>query len=150
MESVDRRLLASMQEDAALSLQQIADKVHLSPSQCSRRLQRLYQDGYIERQVALVSAEKLGLLVEAYVMVTLNSHARSAASAFHERMTNNRSVMEVCAITGDSDYLLRIVAANLREFSALLSQELLGFGDVASVRSSIVLQTIKRKTDLPV
>lgn len=149
MDKIDRKLLALMQADASLSNQQLAERVHLSPSQCSRRLQRLQQDGYVERQVVLLNAERIGLMVEAYVTVTLTSHARAAASAFHERMRAHPAVIECCSLTGDSDYILRVVAANLQDFSRVVHEDLLGHGEVANIRSSIVLDKIKRTTELP-
>jgi len=149
MDKIDRKLLALLQSDASLSNQQLAERVHLSPSQCSRRLQRLQQDGYVEKQVALLNAERIGLLVEAYVMVTLTSYARSAAAAFHERMREHPAVIECCSLTGDSDYILRVVAANLQQFSKVVHEDLLGHGEVANIRSSIVLDKIKRTTELP-
>jgi Lrp/AsnC family leucine-responsive transcriptional regulator len=124
--------------------------VHLSPSQCSRRLQRLQQEGYIGKQVTLLNEEKLGLQVEGYVMVTLTSHRAQQAAAFHDRVRDHASIMECCSLTGDADYLLRVVTENLAAFSELINNYLLGKGDVASVRSSIVLRRIKRTTALPI
>jgi DNA-binding Lrp family transcriptional regulator len=77
MDKIDHRLLALLQEDSSLSHVEISERVHLSPSQCSRRLQRLQQEGYIGKQVTLLNEEKLGLQVEGYVMVTLTSRPRS-------------------------------------------------------------------------
>lgn len=149
MDRTDQRLLALIQEDASLSHQDIGERVNLSASQSSRRLQKLQQEGYIAKQVALLDAAKLGLQVEAYVLVTLMSHAESGAAAFHDRVRRNPSIVECCSLTGDSDYLLRVVTENLDAFAALINEHLLGAGDVASVRSSIVLTRIKRTTALP-
>jgi Lrp/AsnC family leucine-responsive transcriptional regulator len=149
MDKMDRRLLALLQEDASLSHIEIGEKVHLSASQCSRRLQRLQQEGYIAKQVALLDSEKLGLQVEAYVTVTLTSHVAGAATAFHERVRRHPSILECCGLTGDADYLLHVVTENLAAFSALINDHLLGEGHVATVRSSIVLTRIKRTTALP-
>jgi Lrp/AsnC family leucine-responsive transcriptional regulator len=150
MDEIDRRLLALIQEDASLSHVEIGEKVHLSPSQCSRRLQRLQQEGYVRKQVALLDEVKLGLQVEAYVLVTLTSHVAGAATAFHGRVREHPAIIECCALTGDADYMLRIITADLAALSALINDHLLGKGDVASVRSSIVLNRIKRTTALPV
>ena len=149
MDKTDRRLLALLQEDASLSHQELGERVHLSASQCSRRLQKLHQDGMVVKQVALLDEQKLGLQVEAYVMVRLTSHVADAAAAFHDRVRSHPAIVECCSLTGDADYLLRIVTATLADLAALINDHLLSEGDVASVRSSIVLNRIKRTTALP-
>jgi Lrp/AsnC family transcriptional regulator, leucine-responsive regulatory protein len=149
MDKIDRNLLALLQQDCSLSHSEIAERVHLSPSQCSRRIQRLHQEGYVVRQVALLSEEKLDLHVEAYVMVRLSSHGAGAAAAFHDRVEHHPAILECCSLTGDADYLLRIVTRNLTLLAELINSHLLAEGDVASVRSSIVLNRIKRTTALP-
>lgn len=149
MDATDRRLLAQLQEDAGISQIELADKVHLSASQCSRRIQRLQQEGYIDRQVILLNDRKLGLQVEAYVMVTLISHQANEAAAFHERVKQHAAIVECCSLTGDADYLLRVVTASLDAFADLINNYLLGKGDVANIKSSIVLTRIKRTTALP-
>lgn len=149
MDMIDRRILAVIQNDASFSHAEIADRVNLSASQCSRRLQRLHELGVIKRLVAILDDSKLGLEIEAYVTVTLSTYGRGVAAAFHERMRSHASILECCALTGDSDYLLRVVTENLSELSRLIQDHLLGKDDVAAVRSSIVLEKIKRTTALP-
>ena len=149
MDATDRRLLAQLQENAGISQMELSDKVHLSASQCSRRIQKLQQDGYIDRQVVLLNNRKLGLEVEAYVMVALTSHKANEAAAFHERVKQHPAIVECCSLTGDADYLLRVVTTNLDALADLINNSLLGKGDVASVKSSIVLTRIKRTTALP-
>ena len=149
MDRTDLRLLAELQTDAARSASELAEKVHLSPSQCSRRIQRLHEDGVIQATVALLDEARLGLQVEAYVTITMASFARADVAAFHTRMAGLEAVVDCCALTGDADYLLRVLARDLPSFSRLLNEELLGHGDVASLRSSIVLKRIKRTTALP-
>src|SRR5688572_27730895 len=101
MDKLDRRLLGLLQEDSSLSHIELGEMVNLSASQCSRRLQRLHQDGYVAKQVALLDPERLGLQVEAYVMVTLATHGAGAATAFHERVGRHPAIMECCGLTGD-------------------------------------------------
>ncbi|MBW8784850.1 MAG: Lrp/AsnC family transcriptional regulator [Novosphingobium sp.] len=149
MDRTDLKLLALLQEDAAMSHADLGERVGLSPSQCSRRIQRLSNDGVIRRQVALLDEALLGFNVEAFIMVALTSYASEAVVAFHARMIANSAIVECCALTGDSDYLLRVVTLDLPALSLLINEVLLGHGDVASVRSSIVLNRIKRTTALP-
>jgi len=149
MDRMDLGILAQLQQDAAISHAELGERVNLSASQVSRRIQRLAQDGVIRQQVALLDEASLGLQVEAYVMVTLSSYARGTASGFHGRMAANPAVMECCALTGDADYLLRVLTRDLPALSMLINEDLLGHGDVAGLRSSIVLNRIKRTTALP-
>lgn len=149
MDQTDKRILAQLQSDSALSHSEIGDRVHLSPSQVSRRILKLQQDGIIRKQVALLDDERLGLQVEAFVAVTMSSYASESVQKFHERMCALDEVLECSATTGDADYLVRIVAKDLRTYSRLMNRELLGHGDVSNVRSSVVLERIKHTTALP-
>jgi Lrp/AsnC family transcriptional regulator, leucine-responsive regulatory protein len=149
MDNMDQRILALLQADAALSHGEIADRVHLSSSQVSRRIVRMTQEGIIRRQVVLLDEEQLGLSMEAFVAVSLSSYKPELVSAFHARISALDEVLDCCATTGQADYLLRIVARDLRSFSNLLNNELLGHGDVANVQSNVVLDRIKRTTALP-
>jgi len=106
-------------------------------------------DGVIRAQVALVDEESVGLGVEAYVRVTLSSYARGVVAGFHERIAEMPEIVECCAMTGDSDYLVRVLSSNLNAFSRLLNDKLLGHADVAGVQSSIVLDRIKRTSAVP-
>ena len=150
MDRIDRKILALLQEDASIPQTDLSEKVNLSPSQCSRRIQRLESEGIIRRHVALLNPEALGLQVEAYVAVALATYVKEAVAAFHERISSLDSVVDCCSLTGDIDYLLRVVSKDLRAFNEFINRDLLGPGDVASVRSSIVLDRIKRTTALPV
>lgn len=149
MDDMDRRILAQLQSDSARSHADLAEVVGLSASQVSRRVARLQADGVIRGQVALLDEQALGLQVEAFVAVAMASYAPEVVRAFHERISSLEEVLDCCATTGDSDYLLRIVARDLRAYSRLMNEQLLGHGDVASVRSSVVLDRIKQTTALP-
>lgn len=149
MDQIDRKILTQLQVDSSLSHSDIGELVHLSSSQVSRRIARLQQEGIIRQQVSLLDEESLGLNVEAFVAVTMASYTREVVSGFHERVTALEGVLDCCATTGGSDYLLRIVATDLRGLSKTINDDLLGHGDVASVRSSVVLDRIKRSTALP-
>ncbi|WP_225008392.1 Lrp/AsnC family transcriptional regulator [Novosphingobium percolationis] len=149
MDDMDRRILAQLQSDSGRSHADLAEVVGLSASQVSRRIARLQADGVIRGQVALLDEQALGLQVEAFVAVAMASYAPEVVRAFHERISSLEEVLDCCATTGDSDYLLRIVAHDLRAYSRLMNEQLLGHGDVASVRSSVVLDRIKQTTALP-
>jgi DNA-binding Lrp family transcriptional regulator len=149
MDQTDRRILGQLQIDASRSHADLGDLVHLSASQVSRRIARMQQDGPIRKQVAILDETGLGLTVEAYISITLTSYSRDVVSGFHARVSALDQVLDCCATTGDADYLLRIVARDLKSLSRLINEALLGHGDVANVRSSITLDVIKRTTALP-
>lgn len=149
MNRIDRKILALLQADASISHADLGARVNLSPSQCSRRIARLQEEGIIRGTVALLDEAGLGLQLEAYVTVTLSSYARPVVAEFHTRIAKLEEVIECCSLTGDNDYLLRVLTRDRAAFSRFLNDDLLGHGDVARVRSSIVLQRIKRTTALP-
>lgn len=149
MDRLDLKILARLQDDAAISHAELGDAIGLSASQVSRRIQRLSQDGVIRGQVALLDPDSLGLHVEAYVLVSLASYAKGVAHAFHERLLRMPEVIECCLLAGDSDYLLHLMAHNLPALSRLINEDLLGHGDIANIRSSIVLNRVKRTSALP-
>lgn len=149
MDMLDRKILAQLQTDASRSHAELGEIVHLSASQISRRIARLEASGMIRHQVAILDEEQLGLTVQAYVSITLASYSRDIVHRFHDRVCALEEVLDCCATTGDADYLLRIVARDLKALSRLINEELLGHGDVVNVRSSITLDVIKRTTSLP-
>ena len=149
MNRTDRKILALLQTDASISHADLGARVNLSPSQCSRRIARLQELGIIRGTVALLDEAGLGLQLEAYVTVTLSSYTRTVVEAFHSRIVDLAEVIECCSLTGDNDYLLRVLTKDRAAFAQFLNEDLLGHGDVARVRSSIVLDRVKRTTALP-
>ncbi len=149
MDQIDRKILMQLQTDSSRSHADLGEIVHLSASQVSRRIARMQNEGLIRKQVAILDEEHLGLMVESYVSITLGSYARDVVSRFQDRVAALDAVLDCCATTGDSDYLLRIVTRDLKDLSRLINEELLGHGDVDNVRSSITLDVIKRTTSLP-
>lgn len=150
LDPYDLRILAVLQERGDLTHGELAERVHLSASQCSRRIQRLRENGYIDRTVTILNADKLGLGVTAYVQVTLRAHAEASGQAFHERMRRMPEVLECCAVTGDADYLIKVRTTSLKRFSDFLNEAFMrDTAVVATVRSSIVLDAVKSTTALP-
>lgn len=150
MDRIDQKILKHLQSDSSLSHAELGDRVHLSPSQVSRRILKMQNEGIIAGQVALLDEQKLGLHVEAYVAVSLSSYAPDVVKKFHERISMLDEVLSCASTTGDLDYLLRIVTPDLQSYSHLMNTELLGHGDVSGVRTSVVLDRIKHTTALPV
>jgi len=149
IDDFDLRILRELQQDGSLTNAELGDRVHLSASQCSRRLQRLTAAGVIDRFTAVLSRNGLGLTFAAYVMVTVRSHAQDDLNAFRDRILALDEVLECAKITGDADYLLKIVACDLHQFNDILTENIMRAPEVSRVRSSIVLHELKSTSQLP-
>ncbi len=149
LDDADRRLLAALQQDARLSIQELAEKVGLSPSPTWRRLRRLEQEGVIAAHVALLDARRLGLNTRAYIHVSLTDHSEANIRAFERFVQAEAQIVECCAITGADDYLLKVVARDPEALEHFLMQRLLGLGFVRSSTTHFVLSQKKQSTALP-
>ena len=149
LDPLDVRLLALLQEDATRTHARLAEDVPLSPSQIQRRVRRLEEQGAIARTVALLDAGRLGLGVLAFTSVVLERHGERVAEDFHAGVRRLPEVQECHAVSGEADYLLRIVAPDLRSFSEFLMHRLMPLRGVANVKSNIVLETVKSTSAVP-
>ncbi|NNM71593.1 Lrp/AsnC family transcriptional regulator [Enterovirga aerilata] len=149
LDGFDLRILAALQEDGRLGNQDLADKVRLSPSQCSRRRIRLEESGLIRGYRAELDREMLGLDVLVFTKVRLAAHNRDNARRFAELVRRLPCVLEAHAMTGDSDYLLKMIVPDLKALSAVVNEELLPDDSVAQVQTSVVLHTLKAAAPLP-
>jgi Lrp/AsnC family leucine-responsive transcriptional regulator len=149
LDSFDRRILAELQVQGDLGPAELSERVNLSASQCSRRLQRLKAEGYIARTVALLSHDHLSLGVSAYVLVTLRSHDPERIEAFQKLVRTNAEILECASTTGEADFVLRVCTRDLDSYNAFLTQKLLLSTEVAKASTSIVLHQYKDTTELP-
>ncbi len=125
-------------------------QVHLSPSQCSRRMQQLRSAGYIARVAAVLDAPKMGVGVMAYVLITLRSHEPDWLERFEQRIAQMDEVLECQSLTGEADIILKVATRDLSSFNTLLTRELLTAPEVATARSSIILEDLKSTKRLPI
>lgn len=149
LDKYDISLLAALQKDAHATNQQMGDLIHLSASQVSRRIQRLQNSGLIYRYVALLDPAMLGLGVRAITYVTLTRHSGDEGLAFEREIVAVPEVLDCYSVTGESDYILQIVAADLAVLSESVLRRLTRIKGVSSIRSNIVLNCIKSSTELP-
>ena len=149
LDRTDLQLLAALQRDGRLTNSDLAERVHLSPSACLRRVQRLERDGVIAGYAARVDPDRLGLGLQAFVRVQLSSHDAQSIAAFSDYVNQWDEVIACHALTGDMDYLLHVHVADLKDFSRFLLDHLLNAAGVADVNSSFVLRTVKRSPSLP-
>ena len=149
LDSFDIRLLAALQADGRASLFALAERIGLSASQLGRRLKRLEEAGLMEGYAAILNAEAIGLGFEAYCLVSLERHSTEGTEKFHAAMRALPQIMDCVAVTGEADFILRIVATDLKSYSQFLLDNVMPLQGVRQVRSSIVLRSIKRSHALP-
>ncbi len=149
VDSFDLKMLAALQDDGRLTNQQLADAVGLSASQCSRRRTRLEEDGIVAGYHADLAAERLGFNVVAFVHITLATHSPDNSKHFHDLVLRVDDVQEAYSLTGDADYLLKIILRDLKSLSDIVNNVLMPHPSIAHVRSSIVLDRLKATTKLP-
>jgi DNA-binding Lrp family transcriptional regulator len=146
----DIRLLNRLQNDARITNVALAEAAHLSPAPCLRRVRDLEADGVIRGYVTLLDPETLGLDVSVFIQVSLERQVGQALRTFEETIEGYPEVMECYLMTGDSDYLLRVVARDLKALQGFIVDRLAKIPHVASIRSSITLKQVKYKTALPI
>jgi Lrp/AsnC family transcriptional regulator, leucine-responsive regulatory protein len=149
LDAIDRRILAALQHDARLSNLELAEQVGLSPSPCLRRVRELRKAGVIRSFVALLDPVHVGLPVSVFVQVTLERQVERALERFEAAIVKRPEVMECYLMTGDADYLLRVVAADLSAYERFLKDHLTRVPGVASIKSSFALNQVKYRTALP-
>ena len=154
LDKLDKLILRSLQVDGRATYDQIADAVSLSPSAVLRRVKRLEESGVIDRYVALVRPEAVGLGLTAYLNVRLEkhteSHKRNPMDVFRASVQTWPEVVECAALTGEMDYLLRVVVADMAHYSRFIMDTLLKHPSVQDRKTSFVLDRVKATTALPV
>jgi DNA-binding Lrp family transcriptional regulator len=149
MDRIDRLILEALQRDGRMSNKQLARQVHLSESACLRRVRALEDEGMIERYVAMVSQSKAGMPGDVLVHIGLHREEQSELAAFEEAVQNIPEVMECYLMTGEFDYLLRIVVADMADFERIHKDELTRLPGVARVNSSVAIRTVLKRTAVP-
>ena len=149
LDGFDMSLLAALQDNGRLTNQEIGERIGLSASQCSRRRVALEAAGLIRGYRAELAAEELGFGLLVFINVTLAAHSGDNARMFRDLVAKVDEVQEAYAMTGDTDYLLKVVVADLKGLSTLVNDVLLPHQTVARVRSSIVLDRLKETSRLP-
>ena len=145
----DLAILSALQRDAEVSHAELGRLTHLSSSQISRRIQKLRDCGLVLRTVALLDPKTLGLNVLAFTFVSLERHGRSHGVDFERKLQDLPEVLECFSVSGEADYMLRIVAEDLESFSAFMMSRILRLPGVGIVKSHIALQKVKQTSELP-
>lgn len=148
MDAFDRKILDCLQEDATRSVAEIAERVGLSSTPCWRRIQNLEKAGVITRRVALLDPEKMNVGVTVFVAVRTQHHDAAWLEAFAKAVTEIEEVVEFYRMSGDVDYLLRIVVPDIAAYDAVYKR-LIGKIELSDVASSFAMERIKQTTALP-
>lgn len=149
MDAVDRRILSCLQEDATLPLEALAERVGLSPSPCWRRIQKLEAQGVIKKRVALLDPDKLNVGVTVFVAVRTNRHDMEWAEQFCRAVSDIPEVVEFYRMSGETDYLLRVVVPNIAAYDDVYKR-LIKTASLHDVSSNFAMERIKYTTALPV
>jgi DNA-binding Lrp family transcriptional regulator len=150
LDRIDRSILHELQLDARLSNAALAGRINLSESACLRRVRRLEEDSMITNYVALVDQSRAGYPDNVFVQITLESQQQDDLAAFEAAVAALPEVMECYLMSGDSDYLLRVIVSDARDYERIHSQHLTRLPGVDRVQSSFALRTVTKRTELPV
>jgi Lrp/AsnC family transcriptional regulator len=149
LDAIDAKILDLLQQDAALSIADIAERVGLSSSPCWRRIERLKKVGIITSQVTLLDREKLGLNFEVVASVKLQLPTRDNLEKFETAVAKWPEIVDCVTVTGAVDYMLRIITTDMHAYDDLLRDKILALGLVSDVQSRIVMRVAKRTTAAP-
>lgn len=149
LDAKDCSILRELQRNSNMTNAELASRVRLSPSPCLARVRALKERGVITRYVALVDAPKVGLSVSVFIQVSLEKQVESALENFEAAMNRYSEVMECYLMTGDSDYLIRVVVEDVQALQRFIVQNLTKIRGVANIRSSFTLKQVKYSTALP-
>jgi len=149
LDSFDRRILSELQQDGRIKNQALADKVGLSPAACWRRVKALEESGTIRQYTALVDADALGQSLCVLVMVSLVRHSRDSSREFEEAVRGWPEVLQCYAVTGNADFMLRVVTPDMGSYDSFLNDKLFSLPGISQVNSNFALREVKQETALP-
>ena len=149
MDAIDRKILTVLQDDAALSVAEIGNRVGLSSTPCWKRIQRLETEGVIQRRVAIVDQAKVGLGITVFVSIETGDHSQKWLETFAETVRAMPEVMEFHRMAGDVDYMLRVVVPDIQGYDTFY-KKLIGTVPLKNVTSRFAMEKIKSTTALPI
>ncbi len=149
IDKYDRAILSALQKDGRISNVDLSGSVSLSESACLRRVRRLEDKGFIERYTALLDQRQAGLSGNVFVHIGLHREEQSELAAFEAAVQSLPEVMECYLMTGEFDYLLRVVVSDMADFERVHKESLTRLPGVARVNSSVAIRTVRKTTELP-
>ena len=149
MDAIDKKILVALQEDASLSVAEIGQRVGLSSTPCWKRIQKLEAEGVIQKRVALVDPDKIGLSITVFVSIETSDHSQAWLDRFAALVSAMPEVMEFHRMAGDVDYMLRVVVADMQSYDAFYKR-LIAAVTLKNVTSRFAMEKIKSTTVLPI
>lgn len=149
LDAADRRILRALQRDGRLPITTLAEEVGLSATPCQRRVRRLEEAGVIRGYAARIAPARVGLPLQAFVQVSLESHAEEVAERFHKALAARPEILAAYTMSGEMDYLLHVLAPDMETFGDFATRALLRLPGVKETRSSFVLATLKEPGEVP-
>jgi len=149
LDQTDRAILEALQADSGLSNLELAEKVCLSPSPCSRRVRILREQGFFRGRVTLLNPDKVGLPVSVFIQVTMHHQMKANLQQFEDTVAAWPEVMECYLMTGDFDYLIRVAVPDLHAYQEFLDSRLTPLDGIDNIRSSFSLKQVQYRTALP-
>lgn len=150
MDDADRRILRAIQQNPDLTMRELGEATGMSHTPCWRRLQKMREDGVIVAKRYILDADSLGFSINVFCFVRMKEHSRDKLLDFERAVRHVPQVMQCYSITGDYDYLLRVVAEGVRHYEETIKNSLVGLPQFASISTSLTLNEIKNTTELPV
>ena len=150
LDTTDRKILNLLQAEGRMTNAELAERVHLSPSACLRRVRRLEDDGVIEGYVALVDQSSIGRPASIFVEISVSGQSEGVLEAFETAVRECADIMECHLVSGDADYLIRVAVADTADFERVHKTHLSRLPGLTRTRSSFVMRTVCKKTAYPV
>lgn len=149
LDEIDEKLLSILQRDATVTMQEIGALVGLSHTPCWRRVKRLEDKGFISKRVTLLDPEKLELNVNIFVFVTMSRHEAATFQRFVKAAEDIPEIVECYSVTGQADFLLRVVVHDVSAYDRLFKEKLIHLPEIGNLNSTIALEQLKYSTELP-
>ena len=150
LDAIDRKIIRSLQEDGKISIGELAEKVGLSPSPCARRVRLMEQAGIIKGYAAIIDQKKVGLPISAFASIKLERQREEDLDRFEDAVSRWPEVLDCYLMTGQRDYLMRVVAADLEAYERFIKDKLTRLDNIASIETSFALGQVKRSENVPV
>jgi Lrp/AsnC family transcriptional regulator len=150
MDDVDRKILRKLQDSPELSVADLAQRVGLSHTPCWRRIKQLEESGAIRERVVILDPRIMGLDITVFANIRLKEHDEETLEAFEQAARDRAEIVDCFSMSGESDYIFRVVVASIDQYEQFLKKVLLHFPGVASVNSHFALKCVKKTTKLPI
>lgn len=150
IDEIDRKILRLLQEDASMNIGEVADQVGLSHTPCWRRINKMEEAGLIKQRLCVLDAEKAGIDVSIFVFVRLASHSSEVLNEFEVATQDIPEILQCYTMSGEFDYLLRVVVSTVRDYEKTVKGRLLKLPHVGMLNSHFALNEIKNTTALPI